>query len=157
MIYNIKVLDYVFLVEFYDDKVVKVQRGDEKNFFKNPLPYVVENFQKELENYFLGNITKLKTNFILHATPFQKKVYNELLNVRVGEIISYKELAKKCCGENYTRQVARALAKNPLPIIFPCHRVVRANFKLGEYNLGCDIKKTMLEIEGSYIKIKKDK
>ena len=68
-------------------------------------------------------------------TPFQKEVFGELVKVPAGQTISYLALAKRVKGPKHARAVARAVAKNPFPVVIPCHRVVGLN-GLGGYSGG---------------------
>ncbi len=86
----------------------------------------------------------------LPATPFQKLVWKELLNIKKGEVITYLELAKRIGKPNAFRAVANAVGKNPLAPIVPCHRVIRSDGKLGGYSGpgGIEMKKKLLKQEG---------
>ena len=66
-------------------------------------------------------------------TPFQKRVYLELLNIPPGETITYGELARRI-GCRSAQAVGQALKRNPFAPEVPCHRVVAANGTLGGYN-----------------------
>ena len=83
-----------------------------------------------------------------HGTPFQKSVWEELRQIPYGETISYKMLAERISGSNYSRAVANANGKNPISIIIPCHRVIASNNTLGGYTGGLDKKKLLLSVEG---------
>ena len=65
-------------------------------------------------------------------TPFQRKVYMELLNIPAGTTITYGELARRigCCS---AQAVGQALKRNPFAPVVPCHRVVAANGSIGGY------------------------
>ena len=92
---------------------------------------------ENLDEYFEG---KLRTfNIPLEfpqGTTFEKRVYDKLQHIRYGKTVSYKELAEMLGNPKAYRTVAAACAKNPLPLIIPCHRVICANGKTGDYNLG---------------------
>lgn len=81
-----------------------------------------------------------------------KKIYKKLLEVPEGKITTYSELAKAVGFTNGQRAVGKIMNKNPYPVIIPCHRVVKADGKVGGYAYGEEIKKTMLEKEGVKIK-----
>ncbi len=81
-----------------------------------------------------------------------KKIYKKLLEVPEGKITTYSELAKAVGFTNGQRVVGKIMNKNPYPVIIPCHRVVKADGKVGGYAYGEEIKKTMLEKEGVKIK-----
>lgn len=80
-------------------------------------------------------------------TPFQKKVFRELVKVPAGRTMTYGELASRVGGKKYARAVAMALAANPFPLVIPCHRVV-AKDGLGGFSCGIRIKQMLLELEG---------
>jgi len=81
-----------------------------------------------------------------------KKIYKKLLEVPEGKITTYSELAKAVGFTNGQRAVGKIMNKNPYPVIIPCHRVVKADGKVGGYAYGEEIKKSMLEREGVKIK-----
>ena len=81
-----------------------------------------------------------------------KKIYKKLLKVPKGKITTYGELAKAVGLTNGQRAVGKIMNKNPYPGIIPCHRVVKADGKVGGYAYGEEIKINMLEKEGVKIK-----
>ena len=84
-------------------------------------------------------------------TVFRKRVLNKLVKeITFGKIISYSKLANLLENLGATRAVGTALAKNPWPIIIPCHRVVNNNGKIGKYSGigGIMGKKMLLKHEG---------
>ena len=80
-------------------------------------------------------------------TPFAKKVYNAILDIPLGEVRTYKWVAKKIGHPKAYRAVGQALKNNPYPLIIPCHRVIGANGKIGGYVWGRKIKKALLNLE----------
>jgi O-6-methylguanine DNA methyltransferase len=80
-------------------------------------------------------------------TLFEKKVYTVVKGIPSGETRSYKWVARKAGSPRAVRAVGTALKKNPFTIIVPCHRVVRSDGSVGNYALGRDLKKKLLEIE----------
>ena len=85
---------------------------------------------------------------------FASRVLTACRDIRFGQTISYAGLAKKINRPAAYRAVGGALAKNPLPLIIPCHRVVCANGKIGGFSAmgGTKLKKRMLELEERAIK-----
>ncbi len=81
---------------------------------------------------------------------FQEKVYRVVRNIPKGKVLTYKEVAKLAGNSKAVRAVGTALSKNYDPMI-PCHRVIRSDGKLGEYNRGAQQKEKLLKEEG-YIK-----
>ena len=82
------------------------------------------------------------------GTPFQKQVWNVLQRIPYGKTISYRDVAR-LLGKNdrYLRAVGSAIARNPLMLIVPCHRVIGSDGSLTGYAGGLDRKKDLLERE----------
>lgn len=88
-------------------------------------------------------------------TPFQMKVYQELIQIPAGQVISYQSLAKNAGSPKAARAVGHAMALNPCVPTIPCHRVVSSSGKIGQYSAGGpSIKKDLLLKEG--VKIEGD-
>jgi methylated-DNA-[protein]-cysteine S-methyltransferase len=81
------------------------------------------------------------------ATAFQRRVWEETRLIPYGETRSYSRLAEQTGRPAAARAVGQALARNPLPIIVPCHRVVAGNGKPGGYGGGLAMKKYLLRLE----------
>jgi methylated-DNA-[protein]-cysteine S-methyltransferase len=79
---------------------------------------------------------------------FQKKVLLKAAEIPRGRVISYGGLAEKISAPCASRAVGTALARNPFPVILPCHRVVKASGYPGQYGGGADTKKRLLAMEG---------
>jgi AraC family transcriptional regulator of adaptative response/methylated-DNA-[protein]-cysteine methyltransferase len=84
---------------------------------------------------------------LLKGTNFQMKVWEGLLRVPDGSLISYGDLAARLDMPSATRAVANAVGANPIAYIIPCHRVLRSTGALGGYRSGTDRKLVMLERE----------
>lgn len=82
------------------------------------------------------------------ATGFRAEVLRELARVPFGETTTYRDLAAKVGNPKAVRAVGGACAHNPLPLLVPCHRVLRADGSLGGYRGGSDAKRFLLELEG---------
>jgi O-6-methylguanine DNA methyltransferase len=78
---------------------------------------------------------------------FAAKVYRAVLSIPFGQVRSYKWVAKKCGSPGASRAVGTVLARNPYPLIIPCHRVVKSDRQIGGYNLGTARKKFLLSLE----------
>lgn len=76
---------------------------------------------------------KLKINSAKN-TPFQKKVWSELLRIPRGETRTYGQIAGKIGHPRASRAVGYACKMNPFPVIVPCHRVIRSDGRLGGYS-----------------------
>lgn len=104
--------------------------------------------KKELTEYFEKGRREFtcKTEFT-EGTDFERLVWNALKEVPYGETKTYKWMAEKIGKPRAFRAVGQALGKNPLAIIFPCHRIIESDGSLGGYSSGTDIKRRLLEIE----------
>ena len=83
----------------------------------------------------------------LRATPFQEKIFKIVSEIRYGETLSYKEVARRAGDERAVRAVGTALGANPLALVIPCHRVVGSGGKLQGYAGGVEIKARLLAAE----------
>ena len=83
------------------------------------------------------------------------KVYRKLLQVPIGKVTTYGELANAVGLKNGQRAIGMIMKKNPFPVIVPCHRVVKSNGKIGGYTYGERVKSRMLANEGINIKDRK--
>ena len=81
------------------------------------------------------------------ATAFQRRVWEALRSIPLGETRTYSEVARSIGQPSAIRAVARACATNPAAIVVPCHRVVRTDGTLGGYRWGLERKKSLLEQE----------
>ncbi|BCX79377.1 methylated-DNA--[protein]-cysteine S-methyltransferase [Campylobacter sp. 19-13652] len=93
----------------------------------------------ELERYFKGELKSFSVGVKIESSEFSREVYRQLLGIKFGEVISYKELAKRAGRDRAFRAVGSANGKNKIPIIIPCHRVIGAN-GLGGYSGGEGLK-----------------
>ena len=81
-------------------------------------------------------------------TEFQLKVLEELQKVPRGEVRTYSWLARKVGRPQAARAVGNTMARNPVPFIIPCHRVVPSSGGIGNYGLGKSLKRDLLVLEG---------
>lgn len=88
-------------------------------------------------------------------TPFQQAVFDTLLEVPPGEVATYGELARRIGRPGASRGVGSALAHNPIPILIPCHRVIRSDGTLAGYSAGVHIKEYLLTLEGVMLPIRR--
>ncbi|MSQ26564.1 MAG: methylated-DNA--[protein]-cysteine S-methyltransferase [Dehalococcoidia bacterium] len=81
--------------------------------------------------------------------PFQQRVLLQALEIPRGEVRTYQWLAQAVGQPRAARAVGTAMAHNPIPILIPCHRVVRSDYRIGEYGCGGPAKKReLLQLEG---------
>lgn len=86
------------------------------------------------------------------GTEFQRTVWGALRRIPKGQVRSYSWVAQLIFQPRATRAVASAIAKNPIALYNPCHRVIRADGSLGKFAWGSDLKRTLLEREGVILK-----
>jgi len=96
---------------------------------------------------FLNNLTKQLPPFHLKGTDFQIAVWNALLEIPYGKLVTYQDIASQIGKPNACRAVGAAIGKNPVSVLIPCHRVVRSSGGLGGFYWGLDVKKMILEKE----------
>lgn len=94
----------------------------------------------------LGGSNSDTITFRLKGSPFQISVWKALMDVPCAETWTYQELARHLGNEKAVRAVGTALGKNPLPIVIPCHRIVRFD-GIGNYNGGQERKQQILDWE----------
>ena len=84
---------------------------------------------------------------LVGATSFQRQVWGATRLIPYGDTKSYKWVAEQIRNPRATRAIGQALAKNPLPIIIPCHRVVNSDGGLGGFSDGLELKRHLLNLE----------
>jgi len=82
------------------------------------------------------------------CSPFQKSVLRAESGIPRGSVSTYKLIAEQVGKHNGARAVGSALARNPFPLIVPCHRAIRSDRRLGGYQGGLKMKRALLEMEG---------
>ena len=92
-------------------------------------------------------------NLLLKGTPFQLKVWETLLKIPFGKIISYSALARMAGTPGATRAVASAVARNPVGYVVPCHRVIRSEGVVGQYRWSPARKIALIGWEGAVQKV----
>ena len=102
-------------------------------------------FLDALKDHLSGQQVKLPVD--IRGTDFQLRVWMALRDIPLGETRSYSEVAQMIGEPKAVRAVANACASNPVPLILPCHRVIRKDGSLGGYGLGIGRKKTLLQTE----------
>ena len=97
--------------------------------------------------YLAGKEPHLELPLDIRATAFQRRVWQELIAIPSGETRSYGEIAQQLGLPQAQRAVANACARNPVPLVIPCHRVVRSDGAIGGYRWGVQRKTALLEAE----------
>ncbi|MCS7215302.1 MAG: methylated-DNA--[protein]-cysteine S-methyltransferase [Thermodesulfovibrio sp.] len=103
---------------------------------------------KQLILYFRGELTAFSYSFnIKHVSDFDKRVLELIGKIPYGKTVTYSWIAKRL--NTSPRAVGQALKRNPLPIIIPCHRVIKSDGTIGGYSLGVESKRWLIEHERS--------
>ena len=106
---------------------------------------------KELARWILEGAAAPEPRFDLRGlTRFERAVLTKAREIPRGEVRSYGWIAKEIGAPKAVRATGTALAHNPVPLLIPCHRVVRSDGHIGRYSLGGDrFKRTILQAEGA--------
>ncbi|MCK4388954.1 MAG: MGMT family protein [Desulfobacterales bacterium] len=124
----------------------RIQRTDQAKLGHTP---AVVNLCKDIQAYFEGGSIKARWEFLDLGglTPLQRSVLEAVASVPHGEVRSYGQIAKQIGHAGASRFVGTTLARNPFPILIPCHRIVRADGSPGGFYGGTDLKMRMLLLE----------
>jgi len=123
------------------DKIVRVKFGKDKNKF------ISKNFKASLNDFLKGKCKSIKSNFLVRGNPIQKKVWEELKNIKFGKTKTYGEIAKKY--KISPRHVGKICSQNKILLAIPCHRVIRSDRSMGGFSSkgGIVLKKKLLNFE----------
>ena len=131
-----------------EDSLLGVQLTAKSKLARAKTP-ILKEATKQFKEYFSGKRTGFSLPIVLSGTSFQIAVWDSLAGIGYGELLSYKEIAKKIGSPKAVRAVGTALGKNKFPIVLPCHRVIASGKKLGGFTGGLKIKKQLLKLEGA--------
>jgi len=108
----------------------------------------LERERRELEEYFLGDrrAFELALDWSLIG-PFARRVLRATVRIPYGGVLSYSQVATRAGSPRGSRAAGNALGSNPIPIVIPCHRVLRTGGALGGYGGGLDRKRALLDLE----------
>ena len=114
-------------------------------------PGALETARRELDEFFAGRRTRfdLPLDWRLVPSEFRRRVLRVTAEVPFGSVITYAQAAELAGNPRAHRAAGSALGSNPIPIVVPCHRVVRTGGALGNYGGGLDLKRRLLELEGA--------
>ena len=134
-----------FLAHFKDRLIIRLElvSSIEKLFLDQNLQ---ETFNQLTKGTISINELPLNINK-LEGTEFQKKVWKSIAKIKYGEICFYKEIAASINNPSAARAVGSACRLNPIPLIIPCHRVLRSDGSIGKYAFGIKNKHKLLELE----------
>lgn len=112
-------------------------------------PARLDEVRRQLDRYFAGELTEfdLPLDWQL-SKAFRRRVLRAIDRIPYGHTRSYTEIARTAGNERAVRAAGSACGSNPIPIIVPCHRVLRSGGALGGYGGGLPMKEALLELEG---------
>ncbi len=112
-------------------------------------PIAVDAVRRELDEYFDGKrrAFDVPLDWSL-SSGFREKVLRATARIPYGGVSSYREMATRAGNSRASRAAGSALATNPIPIVVPCHRVLRTGGHLGGYGGGLPMKEALLKMEG---------
>lgn len=117
------------------------QRGPD-----SPNDLLIE-IKSQLKEYFERLRKTFDIPYIVKGTMFQETIWKECAKIPYGHTLTYKELALRGNFPKASRAVGQVMAKNPIPIIIPCHRIISSSGKTGGYSGGIWRKKYLLGLE----------
>ncbi len=116
------------------------------------VPQRLDDVRRQLDEYFEGTrqAFDVPVDYRL-SSGFRRTVLEHLALVPYGHTVSYRDLAVEVGNAGASRAVGSAMATNPIPIVLPCHRVLRTGGGLGGYGGGLAVKEYLLRLEGALL------
>jgi AraC family transcriptional regulator of adaptative response/methylated-DNA-[protein]-cysteine methyltransferase len=141
----------VCLLEFTDRRALETQVATVRRRFACAIVpgehVLLDRLQDELDRYFAGTLTEFTIPLVYPGSPFQRKVWEQLLQIPYGETRSYEDVARAVGTPAAQRAVGTANGMNRIGIVIPCHRVVNKDGRLGGYGGGLWRKQFLLDLE----------
>jgi methylated-DNA-[protein]-cysteine S-methyltransferase len=114
------------------------------------LPSRLDDARRQLDRYFNGGLRDFTLPLDFRsARGFSRRVLEATRRIPYGEVISYRQIAERAGSPAAVRAAGTALGANPVPVVVPCHRVVRSDGRISGYVGGAARKKMLLELEGA--------
>ena len=148
-IYIIAVKEGVVKISFSTEPLQELEKYRQRHLGSGVLKgsEYTRNAKQQILKYLEGKSQSLDFPVIHLNSPFRQKVLEAERNIPYGETRSYGEVAKMVNNPRASRAVGSANAENPLPLYFPCHRIIAYNGGLGGYGGGLVVKKYLLDLE----------
>lgn len=102
---------------------------------------------RQLDEYFAGLRRRFDLPLRPAGTPFQQRVYAELLKIPYGQTVTYADMARAIGQPKACQAVGQAVGRNPIMILIPCHRVVASGGRIGGFSGGIPTKLHLLQLE----------
>jgi len=141
-------LRLAFPEENVDSVLERIARRVSPRIVEAPAP--TEPLRRELEQYFAGRRREFELPLDWSLVgPFGRRVLRATAEIPFGGWLSYADVAAEAGSPRGSRAAGNALGANPIPIVIPCHRVLRSGGVLGGYGGGVQRKRWLLELEGA--------
>ncbi len=128
---------------FWKDLGLRQERGALRRDLCRTAPY-----EEWVRRYFDGDFAAPIPALALAGTRFQLRIWEVTRQIPPGDVISYGELAARAGSPRAARAAGSAMARNPVPLFVPCHRVLRGDGSLGGFGGGLPLKAKLLQHEG---------
>ena len=130
-----------------DEVLQELARGVSPRVLEAPAR--LDEVRRELDEYFEGRRERFEVPIDWALTRgFARKVLQATARIGFGQVTTYKEVAERAGSPRAVRAAGNALGSNPIPVVVPCHRVLRTGGKLGGYTGGLEKKEYLLTLEG---------
>jgi len=130
-----------------EEGILSIEFSERSAFPAGPPAPCLKDCIRQLEDYFAGRRRVFTLRLDLRGTPFQKRVWDELLKVPFGRTVAYRDIAEALGNPRATRAIGGANHRNPVSIVVPCHRVIGADGGLTGYGGGLRRKEWLLAHE----------
>jgi AraC family transcriptional regulator, regulatory protein of adaptative response / methylated-DNA-[protein]-cysteine methyltransferase len=141
----------IVLLEFTERRMLETQFDTLRRRFKVAIVPgendLLVRLRRELAEYFAGERQRFSVPLNYPGTPFQQRVWDELLKIPYGETRSYEDIARAVGSASAVRAVGQTNGLNRICVVIPCHRVVNKDGKLGGYGGGLWRKQALLSLE----------
>jgi methylated-DNA-[protein]-cysteine S-methyltransferase len=142
------------IIQSTNDQLVRISLDPDQGIKEESakdIPSCLRLAKKQLDEYFSGKRKSFSLPYLVSVKGSYQRIYDTLLHLPYGKTTSYADLAHQSGFKSGARVAGNAMARNPLPLLIPCHRVIRSNGTFGEYSLGgTQNKKLLLQMEASY-------
>lgn len=131
------------------DQADSMRRLERRGFHPIENQEAITSVAEQLNDYFNGKRNRFEVPLDFSGvSPFTQAVLAATNEVPFGRLSTYREIAERIGQPKATRAVGNALGRNPIPVIVPCHRIVRSDASIGGYTGGLGIKEKLLKLEG---------
>ncbi len=114
-------------------------------------PKALADVATQLSEYFAGSRRAFDLKLSMNGNPFERRVWDELIEIPYGETASYGQIAHRVGAASAARAVGLANGRNPIAVIVPCHRVIGSDGSLTGYGGGLERKRFLLDLEAGVL------